>query len=193
MKIPPIGYETEWDIHTYEVDHQQRMTIPALIRIMQEAAMQNAIALNFSIWDFEPYNINWVLMRKQLKVNRLPRLGEKIRVGTYPAGFYRFFAFRDYYVFDSNGKVLASSASTWLMMNLQQRKVAPIPDFVMAIEKDCPAEENCLPRPKGRLSKFGEADQTASFRVDWHDLDFNEHLNNVHSFSGCWSHCPKRC
>jgi acyl-ACP thioesterase len=191
MKIPPIGFETDWHIHTYEVDNRQKMTVPALVRIMQEAAMQNAIQLNFSIWDFEAYNFNWVLMQKQMNVYRLPKMGERVRVGTYPAGFYRFFAYRDYAVFDDEGEVLATSASKWLLIDLDSRKIVTIPDFVQAIKKDCPPEAQCLPRPRNRLQKFGQADYQAEFRVNWHDLDFNEHLNNVHYITWMLEALPK--
>lgn len=191
MKIPPIGYETAYEVRTHDVDNQKKMTIPSIVKLMQEAAMQNAIQLRFSIWDFEGLDFNWVLMRKQLKVNRAPLMGEKVSVGTYPSGFQRFFAYRDYCIFDKNGEILASSASTWLLMDLNERKVVPIPDFILSIEKDCPPKEECLPRPKGRLKRFGSVEQQVQFQVNWHDLDFNEHLNNVHYIQWMLEALPK--
>jgi medium-chain acyl-[acyl-carrier-protein] hydrolase len=191
MTIPAIAFQQEYEVRTYDVDNRKIMTVPALVMLMQEAAMQNAIQLHFSIWDFEAYDFNWVLMRKQLQINRLPKMRESIKVVSYPAGFYRFFAYRDYFVFDLEGNILASSASTWLLMNLTDRKVVPIPEFILSIEKDCPAINDCLPRPKGRLKSFDQVQHTQNFKVNWHDLDFNEHLNNVHYMKWMIEALPK--
>ncbi|MCB0587079.1 MAG: hypothetical protein KDD06_17385 [Phaeodactylibacter sp.] len=179
MFVSPIGYQSEYEVRTYEIDSHKRMTIPAITRLMQEAAMQNVIRLKLSVWDLEPENISWVLMRKQLHIFRLPVLGEQIQVMTCPAGFERMFTYRDYKVRDKNGKLLAASSSTWLLMDTNTRRMSPIPDHILAFQKQMPPPEECLPRPDGRLPRFEQAQSTKYFEVNWHDLDFNRHLNNT--------------
>lgn len=179
MQVPPIGFQDHFEVRAYEIDSRKRMTIPALARLMQEAAMQNVIRIKLSVWDLEPEHISWVLMRKQLRVHRLPGLGERIRVTTYPAGFERLFTYRDYKVFSEEGELLAASSSTWLLMDTRSRSMAPIPERILELQKQIPPPEECLPRPGGRLPRFGEAHSTKNFEVNWHDLDFNEHLNNT--------------
>ncbi|MCB0578246.1 MAG: hypothetical protein KDD10_02905 [Phaeodactylibacter sp.] len=179
MYVSPISYQSRYEVRTYEIDSRKRMTIPALVRLMQEAAMQNVIELRLSVWDLEPEHISWVLMRKQLRVHRLPNLGERILVMTCPAGFERLFTYRDYKVFGENEELLAASASTWLLMDTRSRSMAPIPDHILAFREKMPPPEQCLPRPGGRLPRFGEARAAKEFEVNWHDLDFNQHLNNT--------------
>lgn len=179
MPVPPIGYQSNYEVRTYEIDSRKRMTIPALARLMQEAAMQNVIELKLSVWDLEPHCLSWVLMRKQLQVSRLPVLGERILVTTYPAGFERLFTYRDYRVLSEQGELLAASSSTWLLMDTQSRSMAPIPEHILAFRDKMPPPEECLPRPGGRLPRFEEAHSAKNFEVNWHDLDFNEHLNNT--------------
>ena len=179
MFVSPIGYQSQYEVRTYEIDSRRRMTIPAMVRLMQEAAMQNVIQLNLSVWDLKPQHISWVLMRKQLKIHRLPKLGERIRVMTYPAGFERMFTYRDYKVLSEQGELLASSSSTWLLMDTQSRRMAPIPKFILNLEDKMPPPEDCLPRPETRLPRFEQAQYAKNFQVNWHDLDFNEHLNNT--------------
>ncbi len=174
-----LAYQVEYEVRAYEIDSHKRMAVPSLARLMQEAAMQNVIALGLSVWDLEPQGISWVLMRKQLRIQRLPVLGERIRIETYPAGFERFFTYRDYRVFDAEGRLLAHSASTWLLMDTRTRRLAPIPDFILQLAGEMPAPERCLPRPEGKLPPFRQADYSLRFEVNWHDLDFNEHLNNT--------------
>ena len=179
MQVPSIGYQDHYEVRTYEIDSRKRMTIPALVRLMQEAAMQNVIKLKLSVWDLSPEHISWVLMRKQLQVYRLPNLGERIQVMTYPAGFERLFTYRDYKVLSEDEELLAASSSTWLLMDTQSRRMAPIPKFILNLEDKMPPPEDCLPRPETRLPRFEQAQYAKNFEVNWHDLDFNEHLNNT--------------
>ena len=62
-----------------------------MINLMQEAAMQNVIKMGVSVWDLEPHNISWVLMRLLLNVQRVPMLGERIKIVTHPAGFEKIY------------------------------------------------------------------------------------------------------
>ena len=179
MQVPSIGYQDHYEVRTYEIDSRKRMTIPALVRLMQEAAMQNVIKLKLSVWDLSPEHISWVLMRKQLQVYRLPNLGERIQVMTYPAGFERLFTYRDYKVLSEDEELLAASSSTWLLMDTRSRSMAPIPEHILALQEKIPPPEACLPRPASRLPRFGEAHSSKNFEVNWHDLDFNLHLNNT--------------
>ena len=145
---------------------------------MQETAMQNVIKMGVSVWDLEPQQISWVLMRFLLNVKRIPKLGEQIKIETYPAGFEKFYTYRDYKVFDAQNELIAYASSTWLLMNTIKRRVVRIPDFILAF--DMPDEQECLTRPVNKLPPFGTSFDQKTFQVNWHDLDFNQHLSNVH-------------
>lgn len=178
MTLHPLLIKTEpFTIRTYEIDNRKQATVPSLVKLMHEAAMQNVIDLKLSVWDLEPHQISWVLMRKNLIINQLPNLGEEIKVVTHCAGFEKFFTYRDYKIFNQQDELLAYASSTWLLMDTVKRRMSRIPDFILGLE--CPPEEECLPRPKNKLPKFEQADLTKTFTVGWYDLDFNQHLNNV--------------
>lgn len=147
---------------------------------MHEAAMQNVMNIQVSLWDLEPLNISWVLMRKCMTVRRLPVLGERIYIETYPAGIDRYFTFRDYRVFAEDGEEIIQASSTWLLMDTQSRRMARIPDFILAYSEHFPPEAECLQRPSTqKLPAFQEASEQIAFMVRWHDLDFNHHLSNT--------------
>lgn len=178
--ISPIQHNEIFTIRTYEIDSQKRITAPALIKLMHEAAMQNVIKIRLSVWDLEPHHISWVLMRKVLRIDRLPMLGEKITVVTNPSGFEKFFTYRDYRVYDESETLIAQSSSTWLLMDTQKRRMARIPDFILKMNDQMPKPEDCLPRPQGKIPKLEQSDRQKNYEVNWFDLDFNQHLNNTY-------------
>jgi len=174
---PKLKQTESYTIRTYEIDSRKKATIPALINLMHETAMQNVINLKLSVWDLEKHQISWVLMRFLFNVKRVPKLGEEIKVLTHPAGFEKFYTYRDYRIFDQNDELIASASSTWLLMDTVKRRVTRIPAFLL--EMEMPDIKTCLPRPSNKLTPFGTAYRQKEFQVNWFDLDFNEHLNNV--------------
>ncbi|MEZ4931626.1 MAG: thioesterase [Saprospiraceae bacterium] len=176
----PLTYTTAYTVQTYDIDKRRRMTVAALVKQMQEAAMQNVMEMKVSVWDMEAQHISWVLLRKNLRINRLPMIGEKLTFYTCPTGFEKVFTFRDYKVFDEAGELIAYSSSSWLLLDTHSRRMSRIPPWILEFEKDMPPAEECLPRPSVKLPSLDHVDFSATFRVYWHDLDFNGHLNNVY-------------
>ena len=179
MKLPThLGHQSDFQIRTYEIDQHKNATAVSLSKLMHEAAMENVLDLKLSVWDLEPQAITWVLMRKKYDIIRFPKLGEKISIITYPAGFEKFFTYRDFLVCDENETPIAQASTTWLLMNTKNRKMVRIPDFIMEYAVDTPPVEKCLERALGKIPKFEQAERGKYFSVGWHDLDFNGHLSN---------------
>lgn len=179
LTITSIGDQYDYHIKTYDIDHDKLAMPVSLLRMMHETAMQNVIRLGISVWDLEPQQLAWVLTNMYIDFYRLPRLGEHIQIFTQPAGFERVFTYRDYQAVDEDGNILFSAASTWLLMNVETRRMSNIPDFIRHFKDDLPPEKECLNRAKLRLKAPENPSLNKDFRVDWHDLDFNQHTNNV--------------
>ena len=149
---------------------------PAVLMLMQEGSMHNAIQLKFSMWDEELADCNWVLLRKELKIYRYAEIGDKVRVITYPAGIARVFAYRDFWILDEKGETLACAASTWTLMNLKTRRMSSIPQRLIDMQEVEPGQN--LPLPAQKLKLPGLRD-IYKHRVGHYDIDWNGHVNNV--------------
>jgi len=178
--LPAIGYRIRFSVCTYEVDKNKTMTLPALVKLLHEAAMQNVLRIKLSVWDLEPHGISWALLRMRIEISRYPKLGEEIEIVTHPSGFDRFLTHRDYRVFDLEGNEIARSSSTWLLMNLETRKIARLPKFVLAFSDQMPPQSDCLTPPPSTLPELGQIVHSMQTEVQWHELDWNGHLNNMY-------------
>ena len=179
LKTPRLGIDHSVRIGTNDIDRAKRATLPALVRHQNEAAMQNVLALNLSVWDLEPEGISWVLLKQRFTVRRLPALGESLRIVTYPAGFRRAFTYRDYRIFDASGNEILSCASQWLLLDLSTREMTLIPDHILARAADLPPAADCLPQRFGRLPRADAWTTVHQNQVRHFDLDWNDHLNNA--------------
>jgi medium-chain acyl-[acyl-carrier-protein] hydrolase len=178
--IGPLGHVQSFSVGTFDIDHRKQLTVPALVRIMQEAAMQNVLRLNLSVWDLEPLDLAWVLMRQRIDLHRLPLLGESFTVHTQPVGFEKVFTFRDFYVYDAKDQLIATSTTTWLLMNTETRRMTRIPPPILAFQKEIPADVARLPEALAKLPAVDHPEPVHHYTVQWYDLDFNMHLNNTY-------------
>lgn len=136
--------------------------------------MSNAIQLNVSIWDLENQALSWVLVKKEIKIYSLPELGDHITVTTYPSGFEKLFAYRDFIVKDDRDKVYAEASSSWILMNTETRKIVK-PDFTIPI----PTDVSVLERASFTLKGIDNPIDSKNYQINWFDLDWNNHVNNV--------------
>ena len=78
-------------------------------------------------------------------------------------------------------------------MNTHTRKLSRIPPFILRLEDELPPEDSFLPRVSTKMDKYsGTAHWEKSFRVNWHDLDFNQHLNNTYYIQWMLESLPAR-
>ncbi|MEL6987617.1 MAG: acyl-ACP thioesterase domain-containing protein, partial [Bacteroidota bacterium] len=170
-------YTGNYQIRAYEIDMHKRCTPPALIQIMHEASLMHTIKLGVSVWDLEKQKISWVLRSMHIEINRLPLLNESIKLLTYPSGYQRMFTYRDYYVYDQDDILIASSKTKWVLMDTEQRKFTPFPEAMKALIQL--EGKQTLPIPNDKIKKIDIKDYSHRFVVNWYDLDFNQHLNNI--------------
>ncbi|NNF34019.1 MAG: hypothetical protein HKN68_07915 [Saprospiraceae bacterium] len=171
-----LVYEAEYEVRAGEIDRSGKMTIPSFLQLMQETSLKHIIKLKASIWDLK--ESSWVLLAEQLKIFHLPKLGDKIFIRTYPAGVRRIYAYRDYWIYDQNGNVIATAATTWTLMNLTTRKIVPIPEPI--VQLPVPTEFEKLELSAMRVPFTAEDYQTTEFKIGYFHLDWNDHVNNIH-------------
>lgn len=165
-----------YTVRAGEIDVNRQLTIPALISIMQNTAWNNAAQLDASVYQLQEIGITWVMNRMKLTILKLPRHEEQLFIETWPSGSHRNFIYRDYRVYDRNQMPIALATSTWLVLDIEERKMTYLPDHFMP-RTLAPGGYIPLPRAGGKLS-FPESHMLGEkrFAVRWHELDPNGHV-----------------
>ncbi len=183
-------YEYPLRVRYGEAGRNGQASLTSLANWMQEAAGLSALSLGFGDEVLMSMGLTWILSRQILRIQRLPRPGEALRVRTWPSTLDRF-GHRGYEVYDEADSLLVSGGSAWSVMDLATRKLAAVPEELARAypEKPRPCED-FLCRVLPRLA--GEPDAEAPLRVRREDLDINGHVNNAHYFSWLLEPLPAR-
>ena len=167
-------------VRGYECDAVGRMSIPALMNLMQESANRNAIDYGIGIADLAQQDFGWMLMRFCLRMHEYPRYGQTIQLMTYPTTVDKYFIHRDFRVVGEDGTLLADAGSTWLVFSMAKRSMVPLPDFIRRLSPPTDVEPLAtLPlKPDFQTAPFLPTD-TKRVEVGWLSIDQNKHVNNV--------------
>lgn len=173
----PLIYSTKFTVKGHDVNSNKYITVPALLRIMQEASLQHARQLKTSVWDMTEEKLTWVLIRKEMKIISPLKMDGVYTILTYPSGFDKFFTYRDYLIFDSDKKLVIGASSTWTLLHTDTRKLMKIPQKILEI--GVPKETRFLSQPEKIISFPSELLKSDIRKVRAYDLDWNNHVNNI--------------
>lgn len=143
--------------------------------------MRNTVRLKVSSPELiAEFGLSWILRRQRIECFDLPAMGQEVKVITAPSGFARRLqTFRDFYLVDAaTGAVLAIAATQWLLMDVNSRRLRPIPDHIASLSDHLAPAAAHLDAPAGKVAPPTTPGQERSFTVAYHQLDFNEHLTN---------------
>ncbi len=169
-----------YTLHSYECDATGRLSVPALMNLMQESANRNADDYGIGSAALQAQGLGWMLMRFGLTMHTYPVTGQTIKVVTYPTFVEKFFVYRDFRVLAEDDTLLAEACSTWLVFDTAKRGLVPIPAFIRSLSPpEMASVSPKLPlKPAYQATEFINA-ATDVVTVGWFDIDSNQHVNNV--------------
>lgn len=170
-------YEKDYHVDLSDVDFMKRLRMSTLFEYFQDVASLAAADLGFGIDTLaEQYGVAWVLMKIRVDVERQPFLNENITIETWPQEPNRVYFERDYLVKDEEGNTIIRAISSWVLMDLAERKLCrsnTIPYKLSSVRKTRAIDDKL-----GRLRGFTELETVYQKVIGYSDIDFNGHLNN---------------
>jgi acyl-ACP thioesterase len=179
MGIVNIWQETA-PVRFGAIDRSDKLTLDAVFRFFQEAAICHAENLGVGRQDMARTGQVWILSRMSVLVKRRPEYCETITVRSWPRGGERLFAMRNFDIRDKDDIAVVSARSAWLIVDLEKRR--PLrPQAVMDNLPQNEGLESLAPEDNGTaaLEERKDLQKTAERKALYTDIDYNGHVNNV--------------
>lgn len=167
-------------IPSFDTDMSATFKPTSFLNYAQEAANIHADCIGVGYDNMHITRKAWVLARMHVIFHKLPKWREHINVQSWHKGSAGFQFFRDFVVFDAEGKEkLISATTSWLVIDIDTRRLSKYPE--LADDESKCIKENVLeePAPKITLPKESVPEHVMSHAVCYSDLDMNGHVNNV--------------
>lgn len=103
------GFHVEhFTVRHREADRRGALRLAGWFDFLQEAAANHAARLGVGLEMLQKNGMIWVLSKLKLEMERSPRIGEKVTVETYPNGFRRLHAARQFRIVGETGDEIAA-------------------------------------------------------------------------------------
>jgi medium-chain acyl-[acyl-carrier-protein] hydrolase len=169
----------EFEVRGFDCGYGGPLRTFALANFLQESAGVNATRLGFGMEELHARGWTWMLSRIDLRVDELPRDGERIVVRTWPGGTRKLFALRDFAMSGADGRSLVRAVYAYLIVDMTARR--PLrPQSVFGQEPPNPGE--APPVPDFSFDIPAALNPAAAFvqPVRSRHIDHNGHANNAH-------------
>ncbi|MCL2196122.1 MAG: thioesterase [Treponema sp.] len=162
------------------VDRSDRLTLNTVFQFFQEAAISHAENLGVGREDMARTKQGWVLSRITVFIKKRPKYGETVTVRSWPQGWEKLFAIRNYEIKDNDDAAVVSARSAWLIVDLDKRR----PLRPQAIMDEMPQNKGLIsltPEENGAaaVTERDNLVKVAERKGLYNDIDYNGHVNNA--------------
>jgi acyl-ACP thioesterase len=169
-------YTESYPVGFTAVDESGCLTMAAAFDYFQEAAIRHAEALGVGKAPLGKLGQGWILSRMSVLMERRPRQEDRVTVRTWPRGWEKLFAIRDFDIRDETDTPIVRARSCWLIVDIEKRR----PLRPQATMEKLPLNEgrDSLPDGGSGLEAAG-VEKAGSRRAAYSDIDYNGHMNNA--------------
>jgi acyl-ACP thioesterase len=183
-----MNYSFEGRIRYSEVGENGTLTLPEIVDYFQDCSTMQSETLHQGCEALKERHRVWVLSSWQVVVDRFPKLGEQVRVSTWPYAFKSFLGYRNFMMTTVEGERLACANSIWSYLDVE--KGYPVRLTEEDLKGYVLGEKLAMeyaPRKIALPIKYKEGEP---FPVKRHHLDTNHHVNNAQYIYMAWDLLP---
>ena len=168
--------EEKFTVKSYECRPDGNIKTACLMQYLQEAAALHAEQLGFGVDRLNKINSYWILSNLRIEINRLPKWNDEIIVKTWPSGYNRVIATREFVAKDQNDSELFRAGSQWMILDKQKGR----PKNLFRLDLSLPKTgEKALSEELTRLEPQDDYSTVDRITVPYSSIDLNGHVNNT--------------
>lgn len=170
---------------------KQELTNTSLLRFLEDIAGIHSEKVGYGATSIDKTKRTWILLSWKVKVLKRAKMNDEVIVETWSRVIEKFYAYRDFKVFDKDGNIIAIATSKWIYMDIENGRIVKVTDEVAAVYESEPVsvfEEYEDPKAKD-LEK--EPENEIDFNITRNLIDINNHLHNIYYMDIALEALPK--
>jgi len=168
--------EDKFTVKTYECQVDGNIKIVSLMRYLQEAAALHAEQLGFGFGRLSEIHGYWVLSNLRIEIAKFPEWNDTVTIKTWPSGYTRLIATREFVGRDQYGCELFWAGSEWMILDKQSNRPKNLFHLDLSLPKTGP---KAISGKLKRLEPRDDYSEVERIRVPYSSIDLNGHVNNT--------------
>jgi medium-chain acyl-[acyl-carrier-protein] hydrolase len=164
-------------VHSYEVDAWNRVLPQAVLLYMQDLATLQSEECGVGIARLRENRLGWMLYQMDYTLTKDFFGYDSIALSTAVTGFDALYAYRKFWLRNSEGEIIGEAKSKWVLFDFEKRKIAKKPDWLREAYGLTGDESGKLLFSK--IPTRLESSHAHEVKVGYADIDINRHTNNA--------------
>ena len=169
-------YIKEFTIPYYDCNASGLIRPVSLLEYLVETSSLHSDSLGLGFKEMLKKNYAWLLSRWKIEIFTYPKAREKIKIKTWASQFDKFYANREFNIYDKDENLIAEVSTLWVFMHTKRKRPIRIPDemynkFNIIDNKNFNEFFN--------FNNELKMESSMDFRVRKTDIDSNDHVNNA--------------
>ncbi len=171
-------FEREYTVGNRDIGINHKATNKAMLKYLENIACKHSDEVGYGINDMEKTKVAWILLDWRFKVIERPIYGQTIKVKTWSRKMDKCSAYRDFEIYDENGKILAIATTKWVVLDVDTRKLQRITDQI-ASKYESETEKQVFEKEIEKLHEPESEGYSIQLKIRKTDIDINNHVNNL--------------
>ena len=157
----------------------KKFGLDSLLRLTSDAAVEDFNIKNMSREVLTEKGVAILVSRVSFRIHKYPVENQHIVLHTWEEKSETLQFVRAYEVLSEEGEKLISGLSTWLLVDLNSRRLMPVKKFDemgLRVPSELQTEHDLI--PCGKITVSPEAKLLAERKICYSDIDANGHTNN---------------
>ena len=171
-------YEFNERVRYSETDENENATILSVVNYLQDCSTFHSTAVGLTVDYLREMHRAWLLSYWDIYIDRMPKLCERITIGTCPHAFRGVLAHRNFWIKDASAAYILRADSLWFCYDTERMRPAKITDDMLAPVGEM-EDKLQLPASERKINEPEALTDAAPLVVQPHHIDSNHHVNNA--------------
>ncbi|WP_160045057.1 MULTISPECIES: acyl-[acyl-carrier-protein] thioesterase [Paenibacillus] len=164
-------------IHSNDIDYKSETRLSVLLSLAQRTADADLEQLGATREQMIEAGMGWMLMTMDLRIGRMPKALEEIKIETWNKGPKGALWQRDFRIY-AGGEIIAEACSIWALVDIQKRRMLRPSKFPFDVYIN---EEDSAGEAPDKVAIPEDIALQDAYRavVRYSGIDANLHLNNA--------------
>lgn len=171
--------ENKFYVGLRDINNLQELKNTGLLSYLEDVACMHSEIAGYSVTNMEEVKRTWILLSWKIKVIKRPKFNDVLNVKTWSRCIDKFYAFRDFKVYNQSNELVCIATSKWIFINTESEKIVKVGEEVASKyepEAESVFKETDLPK----LSEPKEFINKIDYKITRNMIDINKHLHNIY-------------
>lgn len=162
-----------------DIDAKNYITDKGLLAAMEDTGGIHSELAGFGILNMPETHRFWMILSWHVEIIRRPKYNETITIHTWSKPVRKLYVYRDFEVYDSEGKLIATAGGKWVFINSDDNSIIRATNDMFKSYQIETEKQSTDPILLEKLKEPEKYSNVVTYSINREMIDINGHVHNL--------------